>query len=401
MIQTPKTSAVYQVDILQALADTGIRQFSAGGKARAYCDIVADKLGEMEAREFLNLGETLLPFATGQNLDFIGEIFGVHRLGQEVASVASTDKSFKFYVTSKTFGSIPGWKTDLTVPAGTRITTTADGTGQIYLTDAPVPLPHDDTEAYFSATCASPGDIGNAAAGVFTFHNYQVPGDPYGSLKVTNQYGITGGRDEEDDNNFRYRISLKIQSQNGANEAALRFELLQIPGIQDIVFNRYAGTFDCYVYSVAPQTASSLLDLVQQTLNDKVAFPLTGNALAPDLVGFSLSTTLSLSSGLSATDQDVIVGAAVAAAQDYIDNLRIGETLVINEIADRIRNADARIVDVGQPNRQIPEIFIWRSRADGSRYSRFLLGNYTPQLGERVVVEVHDGLTNPINLAVA
>jgi len=66
--------------------------------------------------------------------------------------------------------------------------------------------------------------------------------------------------------------------------------------------------------------------------------------------------------------------------------------LVINEIADRIRNADARILDVGQPNKQIPEIFIWRSRDDGTRYSRFLLGNYQPATGERIVVEVHDGL---------
>jgi hypothetical protein len=66
----------------------------------------------------------------------------------------------------------------------------------------------------------------------------------------------------------------------------------------------------------------------------------------------------------------MVIGEAVAAAQDYIDNLAVGQQLVINEIADRIRNADARILDVGQPNKQIPEIFIWRSRDDGTRYSR-------------------------------
>lgn len=43
---------------------------------------------------------------------------------------------------------------------------------------------------------------------------------------------------------------------------------------------------------------------------------------------------------------------------------------MINAIADRIFSSDARIVDVGQPNKQIPEIFIWRSRDDGTRYSR-------------------------------
>ena len=65
-----------------------------------------------------------------------------------------------------------------------------------------------------------------------------------------------------------------------------------------------------------------------------------------------------------------MIANAVAAAQDYIDNLGVGEQLVINAIADRIFSSDARIVDVGQPNDQIPEIFIWRSRDDGTRYSR-------------------------------
>jgi uncharacterized phage protein gp47/JayE len=214
---------------------------------------------------------------------------------------------------------------------------------------------------------------------------------------VTNDYGVVGGRDDESDDNYRYRIQQKLQGRNGANEAALRFNLLQVPGIQDIVFTRLAGTFNCYVYGIAPTPAPSLLDAVQQTINDNVAFPLTGTAIAPDLVGISLVTTLAMSAGASTTDQDMVIGEAVAAAQDYIDNLAVGQQLVINEIADRIRNADARILDVGQPNKQIPEIFIWRSRDDGSRYSRFLLGNYTPAVGERIVVGVHDGLMSMSN----
>ena len=187
---------------------------------------------------------------------------------------------------------------------------------------------------------------------------------------VTNSYGVVGGRDDESDDNYRYRIQQKLQGRNGANEAAMRFQLLQVPGIQDVVFTRLAGTFDCYVYGIAPTPAPSLLDAVQQTINDNVAFPLTGMAIAPDLVGISLVTTLSVATSASTIDQDTIIAEAVAAAQDYIDNLRVGEQLVINEIADRIRNADSRILDVGQPNKQIPEIFIWRARDDGTRYSR-------------------------------
>jgi len=37
------------LDILGALTQTGIQQTAAGGKARAFCDIVGDQLGTMES----------------------------------------------------------------------------------------------------------------------------------------------------------------------------------------------------------------------------------------------------------------------------------------------------------------------------------------------------------------
>jgi phage-related baseplate assembly protein len=363
--------ALYQLDILAALTQTGIQQTAAGGKARAFCDIVGDQLGTMETNEFLNLGETLIHYATGQNLDFIGEIFGVYRLGQQIASISQGDLNFKFYVAGGgKFGDINSGQS-INLPAGTLIRSAADN-GPIFITDTAYTLHAADTQQYVGAYAAAPGNSANASAGVFNQWSGTVPysKSAFGSLLVTNSYGVVGGRDAETDDNYRYRIQQKLQGRNGSNEAALRFELLQVPGIQDIVFTRLAGTFDCYVYGIAPTPAPSLLDAVQQTINDNVAFPLTGTAIAPDLVGISLVTTLSMSAGASTTDQDMVIGEAVAAAQDYIDNLGVGQQLVSNEIADRIRNADARILDVGQPNKQIPEIFIWRSRDDGTRYSR-------------------------------
>ena len=131
----------------------------------------------------------------------------------------------------------------------------------------------------------------------------------------------------------------------------------------------------------------SLLSLADQRINDRAAFPITGTALSPDLVGISLATTVILAAGVSSAEADIVTATAANAAETYINNLGIGSPLVINEVADRIRNADSRIADVGRPNDQIPEIFIWRSRSDGSRYSRYLVANYTPALGERIVVE--------------
>lgn len=126
------------------------------------------------------------------------------------------------------------------------------------------------------------------------------------------------GRDQEDDESYRYRIHLKLISQSGSNESAIRFDLLQVPGIQDVVFDRRAGTFYCYVYAITPIAAASVLAMVQDAIDQNVAFPLTGAALNPDQIGITLATTISTVAGSTQTDKDTATGQAIAAAQDYI-----------------------------------------------------------------------------------
>lgn len=397
-IQNPLSVTDYQVAQLQALAASGIRQFSAGGKARGFSDAVADQIAQMEMREFLNLSATLLPFARQQDLDFLGEMFGVYRRSATVASSPSADQNFQFYVLSGTFGSINNGQ-DILVPANVQIST-ADGTGPVFLSD-PVTLPASASSAYFSATALTLGTAGNGSQGIFTQHNFTGYAQAaFGSLLVTNNYGVVGGADAEEDDNFRYRINLELQSQSGVNDAAIRGKILELPGIQDVVFDRYAGLFYTYVYSIVPQPAASLLSNVQNVLNQTVAWPGIGVAVAPDLVGISLTTALTLASNVSATDQADILGSAVNAVQNYINNLGINNPLVINEISTQIFQADARIVDVGKPNQPLSQILIWRSRADGTRFSRYLLGDYQPAVGERILVETNPQLVSPIALSI-
>lgn len=145
-----------------------------------------------------------------------------------------------------------------------------------------------------------------------------------GSLLVTNASGIIGGRDAETDDDFRYRIYLKLTSQSGINETALRYQLLQLPGIQDVVFVTSAGSFMVYLYAISPVVPPSLLQLANSTLATTVAFPIQASALSPDLVGISLSTTISFVSGTAPADQVVVLSAATARrAANYINNLAI------------------------------------------------------------------------------
>jgi uncharacterized phage protein gp47/JayE len=397
MIQAPKSPAAYAADLLAGLQATGIQQTSPGGKARAFVDIVASKMGEVESRNFANIADSLLPFATGDSLDFLGEIYGVERIPRQDPTVSLADDNFRFFVRVGTFGDINGGQ-DISIPTGTRIFTN-DPNGQIYLTTFPITLDHTTGTQSFAAESQSKGTAGNASASEFTRHNFTNYADAaFGSLLVTNNVGIVSGREQEDDETYRFRIQLRLKSTGGAAEVDLRLALLSVPGIQDIVFKPLAGTYLVYVYGIAPEVPASLLAIVQDQINLKSAYPLKGTAVAPDLIGISLTTTVQTIAGLSDTDKTTALNAAARAASDYINNLGVGNPLIINEISDRMRNADPRILDLGEPNKPLQEIFIWRERLDDTRYSRFLVNNYTPIVGERIVVE---SIPDAINLVAA
>ncbi len=65
MIQTPKSATDHQIAILQSLANSGIRQFAAGGKARAFGDSAGQEIGEAE-RKGRGVGIGFTPFEAGR-----------------------------------------------------------------------------------------------------------------------------------------------------------------------------------------------------------------------------------------------------------------------------------------------------------------------------------------------
>ncbi len=396
-IQIPKSGTQYASEILAVLQTTGIKNTSPGGKARALADIIADRMGSLEVRLFTTVSQNMLPYATGDALDSLGAIYSIPRIQSQDASSAATDNNFLFFVQSGVFGDINNGQ-DIVIPAGTLLFTQA-GNGASYSVDVDTTLLAGNSSASVGASSLLLGSAGNASAGVINrcnFSNYAQ--SAFGTLLVTNTFGIIAGREAENDDSYRYRISLKLQSAGGAAEVDLRAAILQVPGIQDVVFRPLAGTYYVYVYGISPSVPPSLLNLVQIAINSRTAYPLTGTAIVPDLVGISLSTTLQLKMGLSIIDQSTIIAAAQVATANYINNLAIGGELVINQIGDVILNSDSRILDIGNPNKPLQEIFIWRSREDGTRYSQFLVNDYIPIIGERIVVE---DTTNSINLTIA
>ena len=309
-----------------------------------------------------------------------------------------SDNNFQFYVRFGTFGSINNGA-DIIVPAGTQLYTADGANGVVYVTEADIDLPAASSQVFFAANALTQGAGGQVASGVFNSSSFSGYADArYGSLLITNLLGIISGTNAETDDDYRYRISLKIQSTGGSQQSDIEAACLLVTGVQQVTFSRLAGTFILYVYGISPDVGAALLQNVQDAINSTVAYPCSGLAVAPDLVGISLATTAIFVPGTSAATATQALQTAASAVQSYIDNLPVQTTFVLNEVSSLILNADPSILDIGQPNIPLNSIYIWRSRADGTRYSRTLIGDYTPALGERLVTE---NIANAIQLTQA
>src|SRR6266704_6711433 len=87
------------------------------------------------------------------------------------------------------------------MPSDVRIST-GDPNAAIYLVDPAA----GDSQEFFSARSLAPGSVSNAPAGVFTRHNFTGYTDArFGTLLVTNNFGLVGGRDAESDDDYRFR----------------------------------------------------------------------------------------------------------------------------------------------------------------------------------------------------
>jgi len=112
------------------------------------------------------------------------------------------------------FGQQQPWPWILWLPS-TSASPPPTPTVTVYLSD-PVTLLAGDSQAYFSARSLFAGTISNSPARVFNRHNFTNYAESrFGSLLVTNDFGIIGGRDQEDDAGIR-RAAAPVQTSRPA-----------------------------------------------------------------------------------------------------------------------------------------------------------------------------------------
>ena len=392
-------------DVLNdVLSNTNITQTSPGSKARSFIEATTNKLGDMWNKFDLNMTHAFLDGAEGKYLDYFGDMFGLERIGESTASISTGDQVIRFYRdVSDSTGEIP-------IPQGTSISTLPNSGGTSYTTTQYVTLLDGATEVYVSARATKSGGGSNVGKDSLTNHNVSNPTGVTSILYVNNDADITTGRGVESDANFRFRLSQQVLSSESGNSTAIRMACLSVPGVADVEimpFFRGVGTFDVLVKATTPSVSETLLSNVRQALYFVIAQGVSFNVRRPKETGVSLSLNITLRSPVSASVESNLRIAIQRALFNYIDNLDIGEELIINEIVQRVMEVDENIKTMGTAGKPIQELVLYKKESDLSvnriPKTLFSLGNaptdYAPASDEKLLVELtYISTENPITV---
>ena len=363
-------------------------------------EAVSNKMGQMYRKFDLNIAQSFLSSAEGKYLEFIGDMMGVKKLGQQTAEVTSSERSIRFYVDTGTFGDINGGNS-ITITSGTIISTGEAASGIRYTVPYNVILSSSLSEVYVAVRAIKAGSVSNVGARQLKYHNFTNYSDSANdSLKVINNSEIIKGEDGETDTNYRFRISQQVVAAESANQTAIRLAVLTTPGVADVViipWFRGIGTFDILIKSVTPVLPIGLISAVGESVSKQTAQGCVYRVRGPVEIGFSLTGTLKLKKRLSAQEETNIINAVTANVSDYINSLDIDEDLIINEMVERVMSTSDQIKNIGAANKPFDNMYIYRpTKLEDNKVRNTLIGDYNPQEDERVIVETQYAGTTPI-----
>lgn len=388
-------------DSLEELAtNTNITKLSAGGIARALLESINKRLSEAYETFDLNLARAFVSSAPGQYLELIGTILGVERESSVAASADADTEVIKFYVNSGTFGDINNGN-DIVLTQGILISTQAGNGGTLYRTITETRLPAAGNSEWVSAMAVVPGDDFNVGVSSLIYHDFTDYADYLNnSLLVTNIYQIANGKNFENDTNYRFRIVNKALELEAANETAIRLAVLSTPGVADVVLipkYRGIGTLGAIIKATLPTVSQSLIDSVSVNVEKVKSMGDVAFIRKPKETGITMKLTVHYSQRLPENELENIEDTIKDSITEFINNLDIGESLIINKLAAELFAASDYISNLGEAGKPFDELYIHvESQLEDNKIRQKLLGDYTPNTDERIIIE--PSYTTPITL---
>lgn len=391
-----RTTEIVSNAIQRLNSYTNFTFLSPGSKARMLIDILSEELG-LQAQQFdQNIGAGLLRKASGVMLDYIGEIYGLSRLNEIKAEVTSEEQNFTLYTFNANFGAINNGGNIIVEPGQLRFSND-EGFGSdsvIYVNTERILLLNTENKVFFAAQSVDAGSNANVGSNALVFHDFNNYADSINrTLLVTNSNTVSYGRDRESDENYRYRIQKEKISSEAGNETAIRLALLIIPGVADVIRVPYArgvGTCDWLISSTSINVSAELLEVAQEAIESKQSVGMSNIAKSPVLIGTELIFALKYKGRLEDRQKAKIKADVRKNISDYINNLEIAESLILDQVVRIILNSSDLIESMGDENSSdnFRNIFIYkRSGLSNALIRKTLLTDYTAKNYERVILE--------------
>jgi hypothetical protein len=215
------------------------------------------------------------------------------------------------------------------------------------------------------------------------------------SLKCTNKFSIATGRDRESDESYRFRLSNIFQAREIGHATSIRLSALSVPGvtnIKNVNTEQGPGTFSIYVQSSTPTTSPSLLGQVSLAIQSVSPAGVKAFVLAPEPLGLEFIATITFSA--NATKQDISQAYIDMrdAAEDFISNLNIGDSLLIRDLIDTMIFSNRYVLSIGdeKPN-SFDNIYMYRvsSFSPVPDRSEFFGTEVVPLYNERIILETN------------
>jgi len=376
--------------------NTNITYLSTGSKARLILDIINNKLGEQAAQFDENVGQAFIRNANGVLLDYIGEIFGVERKLRKKAEVSSEERNFYFYTLENSFGDINAGQA-FTIPVGgveVYNTTSNDETQISYVNSEEIYFSPTERVVYFSAVSSGYGSDYNVGSNSLQYHDFNGYADSVNrTLQVNNSAAIVYAEDDETDTNYRFRIQQQTIGSEAGNTSSIRLNILSIAGVSDVVripYLRGIGTVDWLIKGLSPEVPERLISLCQSAIDEKQSSGMENYARAPITIGAQFIFSVTYRSRLEDSTKDQIKTTIRKNVISYVNNLDIGENLVIDQVLKVILNSDDRILSVGDVNStsNFERINLYkRSNLSTSKIRTSIFKDYNTKQDERVIIE--------------
>lgn len=155
--------------------------------------------------------------------------------------------------------------------------------------------------------------------------------------------------ENEDDENYRARISNQVSVQQTANLISLRLKALQIDGVADVQFKRFTqgtGSFTCYVIPQVYPITTDVLIQVENALNDTAGYGMAVEVKVSDYSPVDITMNLIFNSKTTTLERQYIRNQVVQNVSAYMKGLNMGSPIIINEIIQRVMETSEQILDM-------------------------------------------------------